>query len=192
MNGAAIAAVSVNADGSDGSTLATATANSSGQFSILVLSQNGPVRFRASGGSYVSEQNGATISSPSPLSALLPNLQKDLPGLSINPLTTVPPSVNAFAATTPSMNAARDLAAATLLPNGKVLIAGGFNGMSSSSLSSTELYDPVTNTFAPLAATPVMNTARESTTATLLPNGNVLIVGGYDNDFLSSIELYTP
>ena len=88
MNGAAITAIAVKADGTDGATLATATANSSGQFTMNIAPQNGPVRFRAHGGSFVSEQNGATISAPSPLSALLPSLPKSVSGLSINPLST--------------------------------------------------------------------------------------------------------
>jgi len=46
-------------------------------------------------------------------------------------------------------------------------------------LTSTELYDSVANTFA--ASTPVMNTGRVGDTATLLPNGNVLIAGGASN-----------
>ncbi len=95
-----------------------------------------------------------------------------------------------FAATTPTMNSARSLATATLLPNGKVLIAGG------SFLSSTELYDPVSNTFAPAASTPVMNGARSFATATLLPNGKVLIAGGAANmsqsGALATTELYDP
>ena len=88
MNGAAIAAVSVNSDGSDGSSLGTATTDGSGNFSMTFAAQNGPVRFRASGGLYLSEQNGASITSPSPLSVLLPSVQNNLSGLSINPLTT--------------------------------------------------------------------------------------------------------
>ena len=52
-----------------------------------------------------------------------------------------------------------------------MLIAGGEGN--AGFLSSTELYDPVSNTFA--ATTPVMNTARYFSTATLLPNGNVLL-----------------
>jgi hypothetical protein len=95
-----------------------------------------------------------------------------------------------FAATTPSMNSARSLATATLLPNGMVLIAGG------SLLSSTELYNPVTNTFAPAASTPVMNGGRSFATATLLPNGKVLIAGGAANmsstGALATTELYDP
>jgi len=98
-----------------------------------------------------------------------------------------------FAASTPVMNTAREAATATLLRNGKVLIAGGSDG--SASLSSAELYDPATNTFAPSASTPVMNIAREAATATVLRNGKVLIAGGYGNSspyFLDSTEVYDP
>jgi len=96
------------------------------------------------------------------------------------------PVTNSFAASTPSMNVARYLATATLLPNGKVLIAGGFGGLGNIAhdLHSTELYDPVTNSFA--ASTPSMNVARAFATATLLPNGKVLITGDLDS------ELYDP
>ena len=88
MNGAAITAVSVNPDGTDASALGSTAADSNGNFSMSITAPNGPVRFRAIGGSYVSEQNGATINSPSPLSVLVPSLQGNLTGLSINPLTT--------------------------------------------------------------------------------------------------------
>src|SRR5260370_13357142 len=89
------------------------------------------------------------------------------------------------------MSTARDYATATLLPNGKVLIAGGFGD--AGVLSSTELYDPATNTFAPSNATPEMNSARVADTATLLRNGKVLIAGGLNFitfPSLSSTELY--
>ena len=355
MNGAEITAVTVNADGSDGSLLRGVSADRNGNFSMVIAKQQaGPVRFRASGGSYVSEQDGATISSPSPLSVLLPSMQNNLPGLSINPLTTfvdslaqgnisrgqvlamalsnskasieadygistdpaalapqyasgaigtdagrlglilgglvnedelacpaspgalvtalssdisdgifdgmksgsaisycgsnlaaiagtaqfsdalsglqqfalatsgftfgginneltansvdaadvaadastieaalvgaAPTSINTFAGTTPVMNASRSAATATLLPNGKVLIAGGVTDCCY--LNSTELYDPATDTFA--ASTPSMNSARFYATATLLPNGKVLIAGGYNGGVLSSTELYDP
>src|SRR5208282_2453080 len=100
-------------------------------------------------------------------------------------LLGVPISVNTFAATTPTMNGARDDATATLLPNGKVLIAGGYP-----SLSTTDLYDPLANTF--VVSTPSMNTGRYQATAVLLPNGKVLIAGGYNGGVLNSTELYDP
>jgi hypothetical protein len=102
------------------------------------------------------------------------------------------PVANTFAPVsgTATMNTARYEATAILLPNGKVLIAGGFG--SSNYLASTELYDPATNTFAPVSGTATMNTARYFPTATLLPNGKVLIAGGYMAGELASTELYDP
>ncbi|MCU1234982.1 MAG: Kelch repeat-containing protein [Candidatus Solibacter sp.] len=65
---------------------------------------------------------------------------------------------------------------ATLLPNGKVLMAGGReNAFSNLLLSSAELYDPATGTF---TFTGSMNAPRAQHTATLLPDGRVLIAGG--------------
>ena len=99
----------------------------------------------------------------------------------------VMPAEAAFTATG-SMAAERLNHAATLLPNGKVLITGGQNG--SGAWSSAELYDPATGT---LTTTGSMNAARAAHTATLLPNGKVLITGGTDTWFaLSSTELYDP
>ena len=125
-------------------------------------------------------------------------------GFGPNPTSTelYDPVANSFApASPPYLNTAREDATATLLPNGKVLIAGGFGPggllVSETALASTELYDPVANSFAPASGTgapPSMNTARQDATATLLPNGNVLIAGGYDNsgNALASTELYNP
>jgi Kelch motif len=82
-----------------------------------------------------------------------------------------------------NMTAPRGGHTATLLLNGKVLIAGGGS-------ASAELYDPSTGTF---AATGNMITARRVHTATLLYDGRVLIIGGYDgNSPLGSAELYDP
>jgi len=73
----------------------------------------------------------------------------------------------------PAMNTAReDTANAMLLPNGKVLIAGGWV-FGSGVLASTELYDPVSNTFAAAASTASMSSPREYATSTLLSSGIV-------------------
>jgi N-acetylneuraminic acid mutarotase len=84
---------------------------------------------------------------------------------------------------------------ATLLPNGKVLVAGGLGDTSVGSggyLSSAELYDPVSNTWSSASS---MATTRQHHTATLLPDGTVLVAGGFNNNpsgALSSAELYNP
>ena len=57
---------------------------------------------------------------------------------------------------TGSLGTARQEHTATLLPSGKVLVAGGVNG-SSGSLSSAELYDPATGTW---TSTGSLGTAR--------------------------------
>jgi hypothetical protein len=73
------------------------------------------------------------------------------------------------------MSTARDGATATLLPSGKVLVTGGFNlDTGGPYLTSAELYDPASNSWAPAAP---MSTARDSHTATLLGDGQVLVAG---------------
>ena len=78
---------------------------------------------------------------------------------------------------------------ATLLPNGKILIAGGstFGG---TYLATAELYDPATGVF---TTTGSMSAGRNQHVATLLPNGKVLIAGGYTGSSrLATAELYDP
>jgi hypothetical protein len=87
-----------------------------------------------------------------------------------------------------NMNEPRYWFTATLLPNGKVLIAGGGNN---AGLSQTaELYDPVSRTF---SYTGKMVAPRLLHTATLLPNGKVLLFGGTDNNTIEIVgEVYDP
>jgi N-acetylneuraminic acid mutarotase len=108
------------------------------------------------------------------------------------------PGTGSFTATN-LMTSPRSSHTATLLNNGQVLLAGGstvfFGGGQSNSLSSAELFDPSTGSF---TATADMTALRESHTATLLGNGQVLVVGGADgtlgysqtNNVLATAELY--
>jgi hypothetical protein len=75
-----------------------------------------------------------------------------------------------------------------MLPNGKVLIAGG-RGSGYVTTNITELYDPALGTW---TVTGSLNTARQMHTATLLPNGKVLVAGGVGPGYLASAELYDP
>ena len=91
---------------------------------------------------------------------------------------------------TGSIGVGRYAYTATLLGNGKVLVAGGQAGYPLNDVALADLYDPVSGTF---SATGSMSEAREGHTATLLPNGKVLIVGGADADtYRASAELYDP
>lgn len=77
---------------------------------------------------------------------------------------------------------------ATLLQNGRVLLAGGRFG--ATALNGTEVYDP---TLGQWAITGGLNTPRVGHTLTVLPGGKVLAVGGYNGaSFLNSAELYDP
>src|SRR5437762_6116297 len=89
---------------------------------------------------------------------------------------------------TGSLNTARRYHTQTLLPNGKILVAGGYNDIDGV-LSSAELYDPASGTW---TFTGSLNTARMLHTATLLQNGKVLVAGGVNTDNVSSAELYDP
>ena len=112
------------------------------------------------------------------------------------------PSVGIFIATG-GMSAPRANYTTTLLPDGKALIAGGRTGISTTfsgsvgtlffcCVASADLYDPSTRTF---TATGNMTTPRNYHTATLLPDGLVLIAGGSGGSnisVLSTAELYCP
>src|SRR5882672_576034 len=106
-------------------------------------------------------------------------------------VSTLPPTVTA-GSVVPTGNpaVARFSHTATLLPNHKVLIAGGMerNGVW---LDSAELYDPASGRF---TAADKMSSRRAGATATLLPNGKVLIAGGNDGSggSLASAEIYDP
>jgi N-acetylneuraminic acid mutarotase len=78
----------------------------------------------------------------------------------------------------------------TLLPDGRVLAAGGWAN-SGFELASAELFDPATEVWQPVAS---MNVARRNHRAALLPGGSVLVIGGstaFGGKYLSSCEIFS-
>src|SRR6266498_2416511 len=93
---------------------------------------------------------------------------------------------------TGNVSTARAGHTATLLRNGKVLVAGGFQsfGVGSSPTNTSELYDPATGTW---SETGNLNGTRAWHAATLLRDGGVLIAGGWDgSSVLKTAEVYDP
>ena len=91
-------------------------------------------------------------------------------------------------ATVASLNGAREGHTATLLPDGEVLIAGGFDWSVRLDTSDTQLYEPVSAAWSEDGS---LGSARHGHTATLLRDGTVLVAGGaVVNDSLASAELY--
>lgn len=93
---------------------------------------------------------------------------------------------------TDSMLVGRGGHSATLLPDGRILIAGGADVGPDTARASAEIYDPVTGTFASAGN---MTVPRSSHTATRLPNGKILLVGGettYPQFYTNTAELYDP
>lgn len=93
-----------------------------------------------------------------------------------------------------TMVTGRFLHTATLLANGTVLVTGGQAG--GTLLASAEIYAPPTtsNPSGNWTAVGSLGTARTAHTATLLPNGNVLVAGGQDSTFsaTASTEQFSP
>src|SRR5438128_74690 len=95
------------------------------------------------------------------------------------------------------MNLGRNQHAAVALPDGRVVLLGGYH-REDGPQQSVEIYDPKTNTFSPAGQ---MTEARASFQATLLPDGRILATGGIGGApvaaglgimALSSVEIYNP
>ncbi|MBX7211791.1 MAG: choice-of-anchor D domain-containing protein [Verrucomicrobiaceae bacterium] len=101
---------------------------------------------------------------------------------------------------TGSFTTARGFHTATLLPNGKVLVTGGLydptGPFSVTVLDSAELYDPAAGTWTVTDAMgippPSLPSNRYYHTATLLPSGKALVIGGFGNGSVvqTSTELF--
>jgi N-acetylneuraminic acid mutarotase len=113
-------------------------------------------------------------------------------GMTWNPVTSselYDPATGIWT-TTGSLSTGRYYFTATLLTNGKVLVAGSGVGVGNNgNLASSELYDPATGGW---TSTGNLNSANVHT-ATLLPNGTVLVSGGNNSaGLIPSSEIYDP
>lgn len=85
---------------------------------------------------------------------------------------------------------------AVTLNSGKVLVCGGTDNVATptTAYNTAYIYDPSNQTWT--ATTNTMSVARCYHTATLLPNGNVLVVGGVNGagltNYLTSVDIYNP
>jgi hypothetical protein len=84
---------------------------------------------------------------------------------------------------------------ASLLPDGRVLVCGGYPSITcygsnqALQLNTTEIYDWTTDSF---SDGPLMNEKRAEHTANTLPNGKVIIAGGNPVTSSTSTEIYDP
>ncbi len=94
---------------------------------------------------------------------------------------------------TASMSVAREVPGGATLPNGKVLVAGGWNPKDGV-LKSAELYDPAAGTFAPTGSMAVGHLWAGWGAAWPLVGGKVLVAGGLDasGNLTASAELFDP
>jgi hypothetical protein len=88
---------------------------------------------------------------------------------------------------TGSMSEGRVGLTGTLLPDGRVLVAGGWTGRGLT--ATTEIYDPSTGKFSPAAP---MHRPRGGHFATMLRDGTVLFTGGEEEPAPTPAEIYDP
>ena len=86
------------------------------------------------------------------------------------------------------MRNARTRHTAALLADGRVLVAGGWNGQV---IPSVETFYPASRAW---SATGRLITERDEHASAVLPNGRVLVAGGLNQnrDVLGSAEVFTP
>ncbi len=99
------------------------------------------------------------------------------------------PAAGVFTLLPNGLNTPRWDHTATLLPDGRILIAGGRDG--TGVLGAVELFDPTTERFTVAPAS--LTTPRAGHAATLLPEGQVLILGGENAPgVLATAEVFNP
>jgi Kelch motif len=119
-----------------------------------------------------------------------------VPGTTTNTVEIYDPTSRSFTKAA-SLGSPRAGQTATLLPDGRVLVTGGYTSLGIQALSSVEIYDPANDTWTPGAP---MSLGRAQAAATLLKDGRVLVVGGGTTGFMGTgtqpagtlAEIYDP
>lgn len=105
----------------------------------------------------------------------------------INSVEIFNPVTGTWAAANP-MVTARYNHTATLLNDGRVLVAGGYNP-TDGHLASAEMFEPLTGLWLNAGS---MSVTRYLHTATLLEDGKVLVTGGYGNQMRAVTDIFNP
>ena len=107
---------------------------------------------------------------------------------SVEEYTPAAGAPGSFAPSPYALNVARAHHTASLLGSGALLVAGGEDGTGTPIVDAlaAELFDPSAGSTAPASSM----TARTRHTASLLSNGDVLVVGGYSGGELTTAHLY--
>ena len=191
---AGMAVVSVISARKWGTASVRARAGAEGVMALLVVALVGVVVFTHSAG----EKPPPSIDpdqSATPAISTNPNPEALETPIQIGPATPVPTSGTALFAATATMTTARDGHTATLLPDGKVLVAGGHATSENRSFSSAELYEAGSGTFSPTGSMVQPRMGHTATTVRGDGGVRVLIVGGFDDSSQKttvSAELYDP
>ncbi len=107
---------------------------------------------------------------------------------SVSTILSITVVVSGTSTSTAPMGVARTSHTATLLPDGRVLVAGGFDD--TGTLATAEYFDPGIGVWTGVGP---MRDSRFFHTATLLPDGRVLVAGGeYSGGDRATAELFDP
>ena len=155
-------------------------------FNFARLGSRAPV-VPASTPSVAVSPSAVATASPVPSPTVAPSPRAVTPG------PANPPPAGSWSAL-PPMSQPRSGFTATVIRGGKVLIVGGVadTTVSGSATSNVQIFDPSTRTYANAAS---LSIGRTGHTATALPDGRVVVVGGYTqlgNASLASVEIYDP
>ncbi len=167
---------------SDGKVLITGGSDSAGPISSLEIYDPASDAISALSNSLSTPRSGHTATLLSDGRVLITG-GTDSSGISLDSAEVYDPKTQTFSLLSQKMTTPRSNHTSTLMPDGRVIIIGGTNINNTTTLLNTaEVFTPSTETFTPLSGQ--LKKGRFAHTATLLPDGRILIAlgAGYDYD----------